>query len=296
MRKTVLFVFSVFVALALVSTVLAATCGDGVAEGKEQCDGGDFRGYTCGTICYLDAEHPRDFEDEVQNPTNHAEFFWCAPLGELSCTEDCKVNGSDCHFVRCGDGLVEGVEECDDASENSDAAPDACRTDCRLPHCGDGVQDAGEQCDWGYWQNSDLVPDACRTDCTLPTCGDGVIDVRAGEECDDDSDSCFKCRRCREPTDDLEITKDTVLCDGHYQIDDQGKEGVIRVVGDGVTVRCGETYLYGVSRKVESLAPQIELPPLLCNRPRSKAHRECKKNKTGTLARFKHRQASSRAS
>jgi len=47
----------------------------------------------------------------------------------------------------CGDGLVEGNEECDLGPQNSDYASDTCRRNCRLPRCGDGVQDKGEQCD-----------------------------------------------------------------------------------------------------------------------------------------------------
>ncbi len=91
----------------------------------------------------------------------------------------------------CGNGVVEGNEECDDGPNNSDTTPDACRTDCTLPHCGDAVVDTGEECDDGP-NNSDSTPDACRTDCTAAHCGDGVVDT--GEECDDgntlDGDGC----------------------------------------------------------------------------------------------------------
>jgi hypothetical protein len=47
----------------------------------------------------------------------------------------------------CGNGEIDGSEECDDGAENSDAAPGACRLNCRLPRCGDGVLDAGEACE-----------------------------------------------------------------------------------------------------------------------------------------------------
>jgi len=62
----------------------------------------------------------------------------------------------------CGDGLVEGNEECDVGPANSDYAPNACRRNCRLPRCGDGVQDKGEQCDG--------TPN-CTPSCTLACAG-----------------------------------------------------------------------------------------------------------------------------
>jgi cysteine-rich repeat protein len=82
----------------------------------------------------------------------------------------------------CGNGLQELGETCDEGAENSDTAPDACRTDCRPAHCGDGVLDAGEVCDDGA-ANSDRLAGACRHACVLPSCGDGVVDP--GEDCDD---------------------------------------------------------------------------------------------------------------
>ena len=47
----------------------------------------------------------------------------------------------------CGDGITEGVEECDMGPSNSDQQPDACRTSCLFPGCGDLVVDSGESCD-----------------------------------------------------------------------------------------------------------------------------------------------------
>jgi cysteine-rich repeat protein len=82
----------------------------------------------------------------------------------------------------CGDGVREDPEACDSGDENSDLAPDACRTNCVLPTCGDHVIDSGEACDDGPF-NSDHTPDACRPGCVLPACGDGVVD--GDESCDD---------------------------------------------------------------------------------------------------------------
>lgn len=84
----------------------------------------------------------------------------------------------------CGNGLLEGMEECDDGEGNSDTTPDACRTDCSLAWCGDGVADTDEECDLGG-QNSDSESDTCRTNCENPFCGDGIIDPGNGEACED---------------------------------------------------------------------------------------------------------------
>jgi cysteine-rich repeat protein len=82
----------------------------------------------------------------------------------------------------CGDGELDPGEQCDEGAQNSDTAPDACRTDCRAATCGDGVVDSDEQCDEGG-ANSDVIANACRRDCQGARCGDGVLD--AGEGCDD---------------------------------------------------------------------------------------------------------------
>ena len=82
----------------------------------------------------------------------------------------------------CGDGVVNGGDQCDDGNLEQD---DACLNDCTLASCGDGIVWLGiEECDDGA-NNSDVDPDACRSHCVLPGCGDGVVD--SGEECDDDN-------------------------------------------------------------------------------------------------------------
>jgi cysteine-rich repeat protein len=89
----------------------------------------------------------------------------------------------------CGDGIVEGIEQCDQGPANSDTAPGACRTSCRWFFCGDDVVDPGEACDDG----NTVGGDGCEADCSLITCGDGV--VQGTEVCDDgnsdNSDACL---------------------------------------------------------------------------------------------------------
>lgn len=93
------------------------------------------------------------------------------------------VDGDDGVGGRCGDGVRDPGEECDDGRINSDTLADACRTDCVRAHCGDGVVDSRETCDDG----NDVDDDACRNDCALSSCGDGTVDP--GEACDDGNDA-----------------------------------------------------------------------------------------------------------
>ncbi len=85
----------------------------------------------------------------------------------------------------CGDGIVNAAcgEECDDGAANSNA-PDACRPTCRLARCGDGVQDTAEQCDDGNTVSCDGCSASCGID-PAPVCGDGVVNGACGEQCDD---------------------------------------------------------------------------------------------------------------
>jgi hypothetical protein len=159
----------------------------------------------------------------------------------------CK-NGELYSSPLCGDGKLEGTEECDDGANNSDTSPNACRTDCILPRCGDSVIDRREQCDSGV-KNSDEIPGACRTNCKSAYCGDEVLDISEGEMCDDGNsdayDGCHQCKKCVQPKDNLIISSDTQLCAGTYTLRDPGNDGVIRVIGNDITLDCRGSRLTG---------------------------------------------------
>jgi cysteine-rich repeat protein len=123
----------------------------------------------------------------------HGEF---AADADIPPPVDDAGNLDDGAAPRCGDGIIQGGEECDEGGLNSDTAPDACRTDCRMFRCGDGVVDTGEACDDG----NRVDTDGCSNACAQSGCGDRV--VQAGEECDDgdadNTDDCLSsCRRAR---------------------------------------------------------------------------------------------------
>ena len=86
----------------------------------------------------------------------------------------------------CGNGTVDAAcgELCDDGSANDDAAPNACRNDCHPARCGDGVVDNGEECDDGNVRNCDGCSAVCTVEAGLG-CGDGVPYPTCGESCDD---------------------------------------------------------------------------------------------------------------
>jgi len=90
---------------------------------------------------------------------------------------------------RCGDGIVNGSESCDDGPDNADDAYGGCTTACTLaPFCGDSKVDSqfGEQCDDGDNRTTYGHTQGCGAGCQIvPYCGDGKVDSLFGEECDD---------------------------------------------------------------------------------------------------------------
>ncbi len=123
-----------------VSVTITEYCGDGVIEGGEACDGSNLNGADCTTV-------PGGFNS-----------------GTLSCDSACSFDISSCELVTvCGDGNIEGTEQCDDGANgnNCDGCTDTCTTFTNV--CGDDELCGIEQCDDGNLNDND----GCQSDCTL---------------------------------------------------------------------------------------------------------------------------------
>jgi beta-lactamase superfamily II metal-dependent hydrolase len=96
------------VLLAVPAQAARNTCGDGRARAGELCDGNDFRGATCADYGFSQ--------------------------GSLACDSACDIDLSGCYDLPtaiCGDGIVEGAEECDGGSDL--ACPGVCSAHCACP-------------------------------------------------------------------------------------------------------------------------------------------------------------------
>jgi hypothetical protein len=76
------------------------------------------------------------------------------------CTTKCTWGGY------CGDGIVNGSEDCDDGPKNgTQYGGSGCTLGCTTTHyCGDNVVDTsqGEECDLGSANGGDLCTDKCK--------------------------------------------------------------------------------------------------------------------------------------
>jgi cysteine-rich repeat protein len=105
----------------------------------------------------------------------------------LSPSFDGGIDVGERTYLRCGDGIVSGAEECDDGETNDGNAYGACASTCTYAaYCGDGIVNGPEECDLGERNGAVTygVGGCTRTCAKSHFCGDGIIDAAYGEECD----------------------------------------------------------------------------------------------------------------
>jgi len=208
----------------------------------------------------------------------------------IICIFSIWTNPRRAYAIQCGDGVREGLEECDNGTNNSDTQPDKCRTDCTMPDCGDYVIDSGEECDDGSNHNSDEIPGACRRNCKRAHCGDGVMDIQVGEECDDGNnnaqDGCHQCFECYKPKDNLSFgnyPQYVKLCQGRYEFTDEGYEGILIVNGTGVTLDCQGATLVGKPFVMDSVIQGAPAAAAVQGLKKNIGGRKTKKRKNPTV-------------
>ena len=157
----------------------APYCGDGIKTANEQCDDGIANGTPaslCAVGCVLKCGNG------VLDPGEQCDRGASNNVGGYGgCNANCTLG------PYCGDGIKQGLEECDDGK--NDGSYGTCMPGCTLAgYCGDGVlQNPPEACDDGA-SNSALAYGVglCTNLCQpAPYCGDKQVQGQFGERCDD---------------------------------------------------------------------------------------------------------------
>ncbi|WP_373046384.1 DUF4215 domain-containing protein [Vulgatibacter sp.] len=134
------------------------TCGDDLREADEDCDGEDFGGMDC-----------TDYGFDT---------------GTLACGEGCAIDTSGCSSYRCGNGILEPGESCDDGNE---VLGDGCTDQCVIEgdSC-DAPVDIGNRFDaaagqWSWTFSTDGLGNDFENSCTgtLAQQGDAVAQFTA---------------------------------------------------------------------------------------------------------------------
>jgi cysteine-rich repeat protein len=199
------------------NSCVSASCGNSTLNPGEECDDGNSNeSDACTNLCRLnvcgDGKTRAGVEECDTNPATVGGFTYdCSPAAGAS------PSRPGCRLERCGNGVVDPGETCDDDLVAAGVSPageiaasfsgDGCNNECQVEFCGDGIENnvggvPVEQCDGNGTGIGGLHAD-CNLDCTDSVCGDGKLNTLDGEQCDDDNldpnDGCSptcKFERC----------------------------------------------------------------------------------------------------
>ncbi|MDH5718167.1 MAG: DUF4215 domain-containing protein [Spirochaetia bacterium] len=158
------------------SIISMSICGNRMLELNEDCDEGGIQTETCEQNC----KAPACGDKVINNLVGEECEDGNVEAGD-GCDAACKIEVKG--EPVCGDGIVEGTEQCDGDGNGNGGETIECNLDCTASLCGDGVANntAGEDCD-----SNGTDSGTCNgADCTLVSCGDGYANNVAGEVCDD---------------------------------------------------------------------------------------------------------------
>jgi cysteine-rich repeat protein len=222
------------------TTMGSAVCGDGVLAGTEECDDGNtIPDDGCSDLCLLpmcgdglvqageDCDDANDEDDDSCIACITARCGDGVVQADVETCDDGAENGDYglcgdfCEDEeRCGDGVINGPEGCDDGNEIDD---DACSNECVPITCGDGIIQEPETCD----DDNSVDTDECTNKCQVARCGDGILHEEV-EECDDaDGDNTDECvSTCKLAVcGDGVVRADVEACDDANQSDLNACEG-----------------------------------------------------------------------
>ena len=190
-------------------------CGNGVREGTEACDDGALNSDTAPDACREDCTEAR-CGDHVTDT-------------DEACDDGNTVDGDGCSAAcqfesECGDGVREGLEECDGTDLAGQTCADfghnsgtlSCAANCTFDSsacatielCGNGVDDDGDTL-------ADCDDDDCAGDAVnCPSCGDDVVNQDT-EDCDGAAEITTSCA-------DLGYSHGTVACNEFCTFDVTG--------------------------------------------------------------------------
>lgn len=212
---------------------IPATCGNGIVEKGENCDGENLDGHDCGglgfrggqlscsSLCTFDTascipltcgnDTLDDGEDCDGDDLGGQD---CESLGHgsgaLACSPRCTFDLSGCMTAVCGNGQPEDGEECDDGNDQQGDGCHLCVVEtgwsCTgspsqcIPICGDGLVVGAELCDSENLNGMTCAVVGCPRGTALPLCSDDCMSFLAepclsGNDEDEDGidDHCDNC-------------------------------------------------------------------------------------------------------